>query len=102
MKRMIPVDVIAIRASSEVLELPLPPVDPNEVDGRVPRPDTFGKRNAAAFNDVVKAFKIIGSWSVRASRRRGASNLVRPKHRIRSFARRDSWSMASYRPLFPA
>ena len=59
MKRMTPVDVTAIRASSEVLELPLPAVQPDEVDWARTTAATFGKSNAAPFNDLVKAFKII-------------------------------------------
>ena len=59
LKRAAPVDVASIRASTELLQLPLPPVQPTEVDWARTTAATFDKANAAPFMDLVKAFKII-------------------------------------------
>ena len=58
MKRAAAVDVAAIRASSETLKLELPRFEPAEVDWAATTSATFGKPNAAPFNDLVKAAKI--------------------------------------------
>jgi hypothetical protein len=59
LKRMTPVEVSAVRTSSEMLQLPLPTVQPDQVDWARTTAATFGKPNAAPFIDLVKAFKII-------------------------------------------
>ena len=53
------VDIDAIAASTHMLELPLPDVQPNEIDWARTTAATFGQRGAAPFMDLVKAFKII-------------------------------------------
>jgi hypothetical protein len=59
LKRMTPSEVLSIRATSDVLQLPLPPVQPNEVDWARTTAATFGSSKPAPFMDLVKAFKII-------------------------------------------
>jgi hypothetical protein len=59
LKHATPAEVTAIRASSETLQLPLPSVEPNEVDWARTTAASFNKANAAPFMDLVKAFKII-------------------------------------------
>jgi hypothetical protein len=56
---MTPSEVLSIRATSDVLQLPLPPVQPNEVDWARTTAATFGSSKPAPFMDLVKAFKII-------------------------------------------
>ncbi|HYO80037.1 MAG TPA: hypothetical protein VES20_01440, partial [Bryobacteraceae bacterium] len=53
------VDVGFIKATSETLQLPLPEIEPNEVDWARTTAATFDKKEAAPFNDLVKAFKIV-------------------------------------------
>ena len=59
LKRALPVDVAAIRASSEMLQLPRPPGEPNDLDWARTTAATFDRKNAAPFMSLVKAFKII-------------------------------------------
>jgi hypothetical protein len=59
LKRATVVEIDAIRASTETLELPLPPVEPKDVDWAKTTAATFDKPNAAPFMDLVKAFRII-------------------------------------------
>jgi hypothetical protein len=59
LKRAPLTDVASIRASTEMLQLPLPEVRPNDIDWARTTAATFDKPNAAPFMDLVKAFKII-------------------------------------------
>ena len=59
LKRATPVEIDAIRASTETLELPLPRIDPKDVDWARKTAATFDKPNAAPFIDLVKAFQVI-------------------------------------------
>jgi hypothetical protein len=59
LKRATPAEITFIRASTETLELPLPSVQPNEIDWARTTAASFDKANAAPFMDLVKAFKVI-------------------------------------------
>lgn len=53
------VDVSDIRVSTKTLKLQLPEIRPGQVEWARKIAVTFGKPNAAPFNDLVRAFKII-------------------------------------------
>jgi hypothetical protein len=59
LKHAQPVEITAIGVSSETLQLPLPSVQPSEIDWARTVAASFGKPDAAPFMDLVKAFKII-------------------------------------------
>jgi hypothetical protein len=59
LKRAPLTDVATLRASTELLQLPLPEVRPTDIDWARATAATFDKPNAAPFMDLVKAFKII-------------------------------------------
>lgn len=58
-KQAVPVEVTALRASTETVKLPLPSFTPAELDWARTTAATFDKPNAAPFMDLVKASKIV-------------------------------------------
>jgi hypothetical protein len=58
-RRLEPVKAPSLRAASEIVHLPLPAIQPGEVEKVRPIAATFGQRNAAPFLQLVHAFKVL-------------------------------------------